>query len=131
MLNTDAEVVVGRFNEGFKVTTGIYKRVDLITNWNLILGYSQRISEEELIPVLSTNILLSNFGSGGIFTNIQQVLPKQFTTDFYYGLTIGNNVRLTYNIAYKNILSLVVFSFFSFSFDEVIPVIKLGGLMSL
>ncbi|MCE2786831.1 MAG: hypothetical protein LW692_02535 [Sphingobacteriales bacterium] len=103
MLNTDAEVVVGRFNEGFKVTTGIYKRVDLITNWNLILGYSQRISEEELIPVLSTNILLSNFGSGGIFTNIQQVLPKQFTTDFYYGLTIGNNVRLTYNIAYKNI----------------------------
>jgi hypothetical protein len=31
------------------------------------------------------------------------VLPKQFTTDFYYGLTIGNNFRLTYNIGYKNI----------------------------
>jgi hypothetical protein len=103
MLNMDAEIVVSRFNEGFKLTTGIYKRVDLITNWNLIIGYSQRISEEELNPVFTTNILLSNFGTGGIFTNINQVLPKQFTTDFYYGLTIGNNFRLTYNIGYKNI----------------------------
>lgn len=103
MLNTDAEIVVGRFNEGFKLTTGIYKRVDLITNWNLILGYSQRISEEELNPLFATNTLLSNFGTGGIFTNINELLPKQFTTDFYYGLTIGNNFRLTYNIGYKNI----------------------------
>ncbi len=100
---TDVMFTTNQSDIGFKTTAGIYKRADIITNWNFLVSYSNRLAEEDnnMVYVMadrSEKLQLPNAISLSRLSN-----NSQFTSDFYYGLTIGNNFKFIYNLGFRTL----------------------------
>lgn len=102
-LTTDAMLVSNNTDLGYKATVGFYKRVDIITNWNLVLSHTNRLVEEDnnmvsLMANRSEALALPNAVPMNKLSN-----QKQFSADFFYGITIGNNFKLIYQTGIKQL----------------------------
>jgi hypothetical protein len=99
ILFADAQVALAHGKAAPRISVGLYKRVSLISNYSFVVGYTERLLEEDFMTNIGQRV--NAIEGATYFYN-----PKLATADFYYNLNIGENVKFSFNSGLKNTYAL-------------------------